>query len=118
MKAIVGKAAGNPNYDIKYSLDDYTFPTQARAEHVEFNDTHMIIHLQDGRILHVPLTWIPTLANATPEDRAKVIIAWDGQLLHYDPDDGPINDDLLVASFMRYDEPDRGCDELTEAERA
>jgi hypothetical protein len=67
----------------------------------------MIIHLQDGRILYVPLAWIPTLANAAPADREKVIIGWDGQLLHYDPDDGPINDDLLVASFMRYDEPSR-----------
>jgi hypothetical protein len=95
------------HYEIQYPRSAYTFPTQARAEKVEFNDTHMIIHLQDGRIVHVPLAWIPTLANATPADREKVIIGWDGQLLHYDPEDGAINEDLLVASFMRYDEPTR-----------
>jgi hypothetical protein len=94
-------------YKVQYPRSAYTFPTEARAERVEFDDTHMIIYLRDGRILHVPLKWIPTLANATPEDREKVIIGWDGQLLHYDPEDGPINDDLLVASFMRYDEPNQ-----------
>ena len=93
------------NYDVKFSLDDYTFPTEALAESVEFDDTHMIIHMLDGRILHVPLTWIPTLYHATPEDRAKVQIGWEGKLLHYDPDLGPINEDLLIAAYMRYESP-------------
>lgn len=98
-------ALADKQYTVAYSLDDYTFPTQARAERIEFNETHMIIYLRDERILHVPLKWIPTLYHATPEDRAKYMLIWDDMIIHYDPDDGPINDDLIVASFMRYDEP-------------
>jgi hypothetical protein len=94
-------------YRVQYPLSEYTFPTQARAKKLTFDETYMHIHLQDGRIVSVPLTWIPTLANAKPEDREKYGIGWDGQLLYWDPDDGPINEDLPVASFMRYDEPQR-----------
>lgn len=100
------QTTADKHYEVTHTLTDYTFAKEARAERVDFDDKYMIIHLQDGRIVSVPLAWIPTLANASPADRAKVVIAWDGYLLHWDPDDGPINDDLPVASFMRYDEPE------------
>lgn len=92
-------------YEIQYPLSAYTWPTQARAERVAFDDRYMHLHLQDGRIVSVPLVWIPTLAHATPADREKVRIGHDGQTLHWNPNEGPINEDLIIASFMRYDEP-------------
>lgn len=91
-------------YEIQYPLSAYTFPTQARAERVTFDDTYLILHLRDGRVVMVPLTWIPTLYHASPADREKFFIASDGMSLHWDPDQGSINEDLLIASFMRYDE--------------
>lgn len=85
---------------IIYPRSAYTLPIDARARKLTFDMTYMHIHLQDGRILAVPLAWIPTLAQATPADREKYRIGWDGRLLYWDPDDGPINEDLLVASYL------------------
>lgn len=94
------------HYEIKYRHSDYTWPTEAHVKQVTFDDTYMHLHMEDGRIVYVPLSWIPTLFNATPADREKVVIGEDGQTLHWSPTDGPINEDLVVASFMRYDEPE------------
>jgi hypothetical protein len=61
----------------------------------------MYIHLHDGRIVAVPLTWAPSLAGAAQVDLERCQIGWDGALIYWDPDDGPINEDLLVATFLR-----------------
>ena len=89
------------NYPARYNSGQYTFPTDARAERVEFTDTHMIVYLQDGRFFGVPLAWVPSLADASPEDRAKVIISREGYSLHWDPAEGSINEDLRLADYMR-----------------
>lgn len=94
-------------HPVTYPQSSYTVPTEARAENVTFRAGQMHIHLRDGRTISVPLAWIPSLANAAPEDLAKVRIGWDGLLIYWDPDDGPINEDLLVATYLRggQDEP-------------
>ncbi len=88
-------------YPVRYPQSAYTTPTEARAAAVTFDANQMHIHLQDGRTLAVPLAWIPSLAAAAPADLAAVRIGWDGLLLYWDPDDGPINEDLLVATFLQ-----------------
>jgi hypothetical protein len=88
---------------IKYPRSAYTFPTQARVEKVTFDESYMHLHLRDGQIVSVPLKWIPTLANAAPAEREKVFIGNDGHTLHWNPDEGEINEDLRVDSLMRYD---------------
>lgn len=45
--------------------------------------------------------WAPSLAEASPEARERYTIGWDGALLVWDPDDGEINEDLLVAHYLR-----------------
>lgn len=94
-------------YQVKYPRSAYTWPKEARAKAVVFDDIYMHVHLADGRIVSVPIVWIPTLANASLADREKVSIGWEGHALHWDPEDGPINEDLTIASLMRYDEPQR-----------
>jgi len=98
--------APDKRYEIRYPRSAYTFPTQACAEKVTFDETYMHLHLRDGRIVSIPLKWIPTLANATLADREKVFIGNDGHTLHWNPDEGEINEDLRIDSFMRYDVPD------------
>ena len=88
-------------YSVTYPQSAYTVPSEARAERVTFDEHQMNIHLVDGRTLSVPFAWIPTLANAKPADLAKVQIGWDGLLIYWDPDDGPINEDLLVANYLQ-----------------
>jgi len=87
-------------YRVTYPKSAYTVPTDACAQKLTFDDTCMYIHLQDGRIVSVPLSWIPSLERATPADREKYQIGWDGRLLYWDPEDGPINEDLLVATYL------------------
>jgi hypothetical protein len=88
-------------YPVTYPQSAYTAPTEARAERVTFDTQQMHIHLADGRTISVPLTWIPSLAHAAPADLEKYQIGWDGLLIYWDPDDGPINEDLLVATYLR-----------------
>lgn len=99
MKAELAK-----RYKVQYTLDDYTFPEEARAERLTFDDTYMHIHLVDGRIVSVPLKWIPTLYYASPADREKYTIGWDGKLLSWDPDESNINEDLPVSIWLKTGE--------------
>lgn len=71
-------------------------PTTAHAQAVEFTDDMMHVHLTDGRIVSVLLTWFPTPHGATPEERARCRIGAGGRGLHW-PD---LDDDLSVAGLM------------------
>lgn len=88
-------------YPVSHRRSEYVIPAEARAEYLEFDERYMHIHLRDGRIVSVPLAWVPTLAAASPEARERYAIGWDGALLVWDPDDGEINEDLLVAHYLR-----------------
>ena len=62
-------------YDIAYPASAYTFPREARLHRVRFDNDYMHLELTDGRILSVPLSWIPTLHNAAREEREKYEIS-------------------------------------------
>jgi hypothetical protein len=96
------------SYKVAYPQSAYTIPTDARAERVTFDGRRMHIDLADGRTISVPLAWVPTLHGAALADLQKVRIGWDGRLLYWDPDDGPINEDLLVATFLRGGQEEQG----------
>lgn len=88
-------------YEIQFPISAYTFPKEARAERLFFDDDYMHIHLTDGRIVSVPLEWIPTLAHAKPGDREKYSIVCDGLVLSWNPDECGINEDLIVETWLR-----------------
>jgi hypothetical protein len=58
-------------YRVQYPISAYTFPREARIHRVWLDDERMYVELTDGRMLSVPLLWIPTLYNAAPEEREK-----------------------------------------------
>jgi hypothetical protein len=89
------------SFGVRYPQSAYTVPTDARAQRVTFEDRHMHIHLVDGRAIVVPLQWIPSLEHAGRADLEKYRIGWDGLLIYWDPEDGPINEDLLVATYLQ-----------------
>lgn len=70
-------------YEIPYPVSAYTFPREASIHHVRFDDVHIHIELTDGRILSVPLQWIPTLYP-----------------LLWDADKCDINDELHIAAYL------------------
>lgn len=71
-------------------------PSSARARQVEFDDDRMIISLEDGRVLSVPLEWFPRLLHATENQRRAVRISRNGHGLYWDQ----IDEDLTVAGLL------------------
>ncbi|MCL4859023.1 MAG: DUF2442 domain-containing protein [Caldilineaceae bacterium] len=87
-------------YDIPYPASAYTFPREALIHHVRFDDAYIHVELTDGRMVSVPLWWVPTLYNATPEDRERYAISRDRKMIIWDPDEGPINDELRIEDYL------------------
>ena len=67
-----------------------------RASRVEFGEDRLIIDLEDGRQLAVPLAWFPRLAGATPEQRANHELVGRGIGVSW-PD---IDEDISVENLL------------------
>ena len=65
-----------------------------QATKVEFDDNQMWVHLDDGRIMAVPLAWYPRLLRASAEERAKAWITPTG--LHWDE----LDEDISIAGIL------------------
>ena len=87
-------------YDIAYPASAYTFPREALLHRVRFDGDYMHLELTDGRILSVPLSWIPTLRNGAPEEREKYEISKDRKMIIWDPDKCAINDEVRIDDYL------------------
>lgn len=74
-------------------------PSSARARQVEFDVDNMIVSLEDGRVISVPLEWFPRLLHASEDQRRAVRISHHGHGLHWDQ----IDEDLTVAGLLASD---------------
>lgn len=95
-------------YDIPYPASAYTFPREALLHQVRFDENYMHLELTDGRVLSVPLWWIPTLHNAEPEEREKCEISQDRKMIVWDPDKCSINDEVRIDDYLTG-RPTSGC---------
>lgn len=87
-------------YKIQYPISAYTFPRDARIHQVSFDNEYLHVELQDGRKLSLPLWWIPTLYNASPEERAKFEINPSRTMILWDPAQCAINDEVRIADYL------------------
>jgi hypothetical protein len=87
-------------YDIAHPASAYTFPQEALIHRVRFDDEYMHLELTDGRKLSVPLSWIPTLHNAAPDEREKYEISQDRKMIIWDPETCAINDEVRVDDYL------------------
>jgi len=71
-------------------------PPNARARTVELVPDALVVHLEDGRSLTVPLEWFPRLRDATPEQRENWKLTGPGIGIHW-PD---IDEDISVAGLL------------------
>ncbi len=71
-------------------------PGSALARQVKFDGDCMIVSLEDGRVLSVPLEWFPRLLRATENQRRAVRISRHRHGLHWDQ----IDEDLTVAGLL------------------
>jgi len=87
-------------YTIQHPISAYTFPRQARIRQVWFDSDYVHLGLEDGRVLSIPLSWIPTLQHASPEDREKYQLDRDRTMLIWGPETCGINDELRLADYL------------------
>lgn len=87
-------------YKIQYSVDQYTFPKDALIHSVKIDDQYIHVELTDQRILSIPLRWIPTVQNATAEDREKFEINQSRTMIVWDADKCGINDEISIADYL------------------
>ena len=87
-------------YKIQHSIDEYTFPKAVYIHDVRFDEKHMHVELTDGRILSIPLWWIPTVYNATHEARKKIEINQSRTMIIWDPAKCGINDEISIADYL------------------
>ena len=92
--------SGVRRYEIRYPVSAYTFPGEALIHLVRFVASYIHVELMDGRILSVPLQWIPTLCNASPDEREKYEIDRSRTVVVWDPDKCAINDELRIADYL------------------
>jgi len=87
-------------YGVQHSIDDYTFPEEAYIHTVAFDEKYIHVELTDQRIISIPLRWIPTLYNASAEDRAKYEISQSRTMIIWDPEKCGINDEISIADYL------------------
>ncbi|MCG8556337.1 MAG: DUF2442 domain-containing protein [Proteobacteria bacterium] len=74
---------------------------QPRARTVEFSNDSLIVHLQDGRSLSVPLEWFPALRDASPEQLAQYRLVGRGIGIHWEA----LDEDLSVQALLTQTQP-------------
>ena len=73
-----------------------------RVEHevlalsVQFSDEAIIVMLDDGRTLSVPLSWYPRLLQGTGEERKNYELIGGGQGIHWPA----LDEDISVESML------------------
>jgi hypothetical protein len=87
-------------YKVQYPVSAYTFPSEARIRRARFDDEYLHVELEDGRILSLPLRWIPTLYNASADEREKYDFDRSRTMLIWDPDKCAINDEVRIADYL------------------
>jgi hypothetical protein len=66
------------------------------AQNVKVTDDALIVDLNDGRTVSVPLAWFPRLLHGTPEERNRWRFVGDGEGIHW-PD---LDEDISVENLI------------------
>ena len=87
-------------YEIPYPAAAYTFPRESLIHDVSFDDAYIHVELTDGRILSLPLWWVPSVHNAPMEERKKYEISRNRKMVIWDPDRCGINDEIRIDDYL------------------
>jgi len=68
-----------------------------RVVNVSSTDIQLVVDLEDGRSISVPLTWYPRLLHATQKERDNWQVAGGGFGIHWPS----IDEDLSVEGLLR-----------------
>jgi Protein of unknown function (DUF2442) len=67
-----------------------------KAINVVFSDSKMIVFLEDGREVSIPLEWFPRLRNATTQQLKKWRFIGNGEGIHWEE----IDEDVSVENLL------------------
>ncbi len=87
-------------YKVQHSIDEYTFPKEAAIHDVKFDEKFIRVELTDQRVISIPLWWIPTIYNATMEDRKKFEINQSRTMIIWNPEKCSVNDEISIADYL------------------
>ncbi|NPA31777.1 MAG: DUF2442 domain-containing protein [Chloroflexi bacterium] len=87
-------------YAIQAPIAEYTYPSDARIQEAWVDEAYIHVRLMDGRILSIPLAWVPTVHQAAAEARGRFTISRDRTMLIWDPERSGINDELRIADYL------------------
>ena len=66
------------------------------AINILFSDSKMIVFLEDGRELSIPLEWFPRLRKATVEQLSKWRFIGNGEGVHWEE----IDEDISIKNLL------------------
>ncbi len=66
------------------------------ASNIAFSNSKMIVFLEDGRELSIPLEWFPRLRKATVEQLNKWRLIGNGEGVHWDE----IDEDISIENLL------------------
>jgi len=87
-------------YKVQRSIDEYTFPKEAHIHDVKFDEKFIHVELTDQRVISIPLWWIPTVYNASMEDRKKFEINQSRTMIIWNPEKCGINDEISITDYL------------------
>jgi len=87
-------------YKVQRSIDEYTFPKEAHIHDVKFDEKFIHVELTDQRVISIPLWWIPTVYNASMEDRKKFEINQSRTMVIWNPEKCGINDEISITDYL------------------
>jgi hypothetical protein len=70
--------------------------SEARAQHVEFAEDRLVVHLEDGRSISAPLEWFPRLRDASESERSQWRLIGRGIGIHWEA----LDEDLSVRGLL------------------
>ncbi len=81
-----------------------SFPNrEPRACSVEFSQDSLVVHLDDGRTLYVPLEWFPSLRDASDSVRSAWRLIGRGVGIHWEQ----LDEDISVRGLLMGQNPAR-----------
>src|SRR5687767_3231882 len=77
----------------------------AAAKNVRVTDRALVVELRDGRVVSVPLSWYPRLAEGSPRERRRWELLGPGIGIHWPDLDEDISVDGLLQGLPSGESP-------------
>lgn len=84
------------NYLNKNGMSILTINKSNKAINISFKDTKMIVFLEDGRELSVPLEWFATLRKASLKELENWRFIGKGEGIHWED----LDEDILIENLL------------------